>query len=299
MKHITTLHDYCAEINIPAPRFPFFDIRRFEDNMKTVNAVQPPFRHEFYAIALRLEGSNREVMGQQITASIFFNSPYQVITWDIKPDWEGYYILFDREFISMNPAWRNFITDYPFLRLDQHLSFDLPEVAEQEALGYFRRIHEEYHSNHADRFQFITAYTQLLLNITRRQFEKLDTRTEQTESNRTADLLLVSRFQTLVETMLTQEGFDPARRQTSFYAEALGVHPNHLNAVVKRITDLTCTAIIRKFILSIARSLLSQTALSAKEITYRLHFTEPTHFNAFFKKNEQITPNQYREQAHL
>lgn len=299
MKHITTIHDYCAEINIPAPRYPFFDIRRFEDNMKTVNAVQPPFRHEFYAIALRLEGSNREVNGQQINSSIFFNSPYQVITWDIKPDWEGYYIILDRQFISMNPAWRNFVADYPFLRLDQHIAFDLPEAARQEALGYFERIFEEYHSHATDKFQFITGYTQLLLSITRRQFEMLGTETGQSESNRTADVLLVSRFQTLVETMLTQEGFDPARRQTSFYAEELGVHPNHLNAVVKRITDHTCTSIIRNYIMSIARSLLSQTVLSAKEIAYRLHFTEPTHFNAFFKKNEQMTPQQYRDKAHL
>jgi hypothetical protein len=64
MKTITTINDYCVEINIPAPRHSFFDIRRFEDNMKTVNAKQSAFRHEFYCIALRREGSNREVMGK-------------------------------------------------------------------------------------------------------------------------------------------------------------------------------------------------------------------------------------------
>jgi hypothetical protein len=46
MRTITTITDYCKEINISAPRYGFFDIRRFEDNMKTVNAKQSAFRHE-------------------------------------------------------------------------------------------------------------------------------------------------------------------------------------------------------------------------------------------------------------
>jgi hypothetical protein len=63
--------------------------------MKTVNAKQPPFRHEFDAIALRHQGSNKEVSGRPLTSSLFFNSPYQVITWDILPDWKGAHMAAD------------------------------------------------------------------------------------------------------------------------------------------------------------------------------------------------------------
>lgn len=295
MKHITTLAEYCREINIPAPKHPFFDIRRFEDNMKSVNPKQPPFRHGFYAIALRHEGSNKEVMGKPIHTCLFFNSPYQVITWDILPDWKGWYIMFDREFISMNPAWANFIVEYPFFRLDKQIDFDLPDAAKNEADFFFRKIFEEYHADNTDKIAFLQAYTQILLSLTKRYFEKLRPESLPLETNRTADILLVSRFQTLVETMTTSEETDAEYRQPSFYADKLSVHPNHLNAVVKRISGNTASQLIQKHLLNTAQSLLKQTDLTTKEIAYRLHFTEPTHFSAFFKKMTGTTPQQYRE----
>jgi AraC-like DNA-binding protein len=51
--------------------------------------------------------------------------------------------------------------------------------------------------------------------------------------------------------------------------------------------------------ITFAKSLLRQTELSVKEIAYRLHFNEPTHFNAFFKKQTGFTPQQYRENTIL
>lgn len=267
--------------------------------MKTVNAKQPPFRHEFYCIALRHEGSNKEVLGKPLQSSLFFNSPYQIITWDILPDWKGWYIIFDREFISMNKSWNNFIIDYSFFRLDKYIAFDLPPAAHKEGDNYFNQIFEEYHSDSKDKFQFIQAYTQLLLSITKRYFEKLEIENSSLENNRTADILLVSRFQTLIETLFTNEDTKTEVRQPSFYAEQLNVHPNHLNAVVKRITDKTASQIIQQYLTTFAKSLITQTNLSIKEIAYRLHFNEPTHFNAFFKKQTGLTPQQHRENSIL
>ncbi|MCU0435010.1 MAG: helix-turn-helix domain-containing protein [Bacteroidia bacterium] len=295
MKHITTLAEYCREINIAPPRHGFFDIRRFEDNMKTVNKKQAPFRHEFYAVALRHEGRGRELMGKAIDTKLFFNSPYQVVTWDIAPDWKGWYIIFDKEFISMNRSWENFIIDHPFFRLDQYLAFDLPDEAFEEANGWFSKIFEEYHSDNPDKFQFIQTYTQLLLHTTKRYFDRSRLDTQLPENNRTADILLVSRFQALIETMATQEDANPGVRQPSFYAGMLNIHPNHLNAVVKRITDKTASQLIQQHLITYAKSLLRQTDLTAKEIAYRLHFTEPTHFNAFFRKQTGITPQAFRD----
>lgn len=299
MKTVTTIAGYCKEINVPAPRHAFFDIRKFEDNMKTVNAKQPPFRHEFYCIALRHFGSNREVMGNPLKSNLFFNSPYQVITWDILPDWQGYYIIFDRNFIALNPAWQNFLIDYPFFRLDKYIPFDLPEEDRLFADGLFAKIFEEYHSANADKFLFIQAYTQLLLHLTKRYFVKLELDKEGMQENRTADILLVSRFQSLVETMFSNEDADAEVRQPSYYAEKLNVHPNHLNAAVKRISGKTASQVIQQHLINSSKSLLRQTALSVKEIAYRMHFTEPTHFNAFFKKSTGITPQQFRDMAAL
>jgi AraC-like DNA-binding protein len=127
----------------------------------------------------------------------------------------------------------------------------------------------------------------------------LDLEKEAKQENRTSDILLVSRFQSMVETMFSNEDADAEVRQPSFYAEKLNVHPNHLNAVVKRISGKTASQIIRLYLINTAKSLLRQTTLSIKEIAYRMHFTEPTHFNAFFRKNTDVTPQQFRERVSL
>lgn len=295
MKTIKTIREYCAEINIALPFHGNFDIRRFEDNMKTVNARQSPFRHEFYAIALRHEGSNREVLGNFLSSNLFFNSPYQIVTWDILPDWKGWYVIFDREFIRTNAAWQNFIVEFPFFRLDKVIPFDLPKESADFADSLFQKIFYEYHSDYHDKFQFIQTYTQLLLLLTKRHFLEIKIDSEHLQENRTADIFLVSRFQSLLEVAFTDEFAEAEIRHVSFYAEKLNVHPNHLNAVVKRITGNTATSLVQNQVLIQAKSLLLQTDLSSKEIAFRLQFSEPTHFNAFFKKFTRQTPQQFRD----
>lgn len=295
MKIINTISEYCQEINISEPKHPFFDIRKFEDNAKTVNLKQPPFRHEFYAIALKNSGENKEVMGKFLDSNLFFNSPYQIVTWDIKPDWQGWYIIFDKEFLGLNTNWLNFIIDFPFFRLDKVAPMNIEKSDSDFANSIFQQIFDEYHSDNNDKFLFIQSFTQLLLLVTKRYFDKSELSNLNNQDNRTADILLVSRFQSLVETLMTNEEAHSEIRYPSFYAEKLNVHPNHLNAVVKRITGKTATNIIQNQLLISAKSLLKQTDLSAKEIAFKLHFTEPTHFNSFFKKSTSFTPQQYRE----
>jgi len=295
LKTITTIPDYCKEINIPPPKYSILDIRRFEDKVKTENSKQKPIRHEFYAIALRHAGENKEVNGQILQANLFFNSPYQVVSWDILPDWKGWYVMFGKEFLTSNPAWKNFLIDFPFFRLDKSIPFNLPPADILLANNLFEKISEEYHSDNKDKFQFIETYTQLLLLLTRRYFLQLDLSNNGLKNNRNADILLMSRFQTMVETGMADEEVNAEIRQPSFYASKLHVHPNHLNAVVKRISGKTSTQIIQENLIVAAKSMLKQTALSIKEISFRLHFTEPTHFNAFFRKKTGSTPQKYRD----
>jgi AraC family transcriptional regulator, transcriptional activator of pobA len=263
--------------------------------MKMVRPKQPPFRHEFYAIALRVAGENTEVNGQFLDCNLFFNSPYQVITWDIQLDWVGWYIIFSREFLSLNPTWRNFIIDFPFFRLDRAEPMNLPADDARHVDHIYEKIFNEYHSDNQDKFLFIQTYTHFLLLVTKRFFDKTHANAETQQDNRTADIILASRFQTQVETMMTNEQATAEIRHPSFYAKKLNIHPNHLNAVVKRTTGKTATDIIQSQLLISAKSLLRQTTDSIKEIAFRLYFSQPTHFTSFFKKATGLTPQQYRD----
>lgn len=301
VKHLTTLEAYCNNIRIPPPRHPIYDIRSFEENMKTVKEKVEPFRHEFYAVALRVAGEGVTKTGQfrkdhAKAYTLFFNSPYQEISWDIVPNWQGYYILITDEFMEQYLPHLSILNDFPFFRIDQTVPMQLTAEEAAPMLASFTTIATEYYGDSKDNFRIIAPHTRLLLEYTRRCFEKYAAQAEGlTEKNRNADVLLVSRLKVLLEASFAEADPSFHPHTANAYADFLHVHPNYLNAVVKRTTGKTLKALIQEQVVYQAKSLLAATTLSNKEIAYRLHFEEPTHFNALFKKLTQLTPVQYRE----
>ena len=113
------------------------------------------------------------------------------------------------------------------------------------------------------------------------------------------DHLLVEKFRALIRKNILEGGTDNRNRAVKYFASHLSVHPNHLNAVVKRETQKTAIAFIHEQLSHKAKSLLSQTGLSIKEIAFKLGFTEPSHFYHFFKKQMNTTPVLYRKEKQL
>lgn len=83
--------------------------------------------------------------------------------------------------------------------------------------------------------------------------------------------------------------------QVQYFAEKLNLHPNYLNSVIKSKTGRTVNDWISKRTLSVAKFLLVNTSYSAKEIAYKLGFSEPTHFSRFFKKHTHLSPSAFRK----
>ena len=106
---------------------------------------------------------------------------------------------------------------------------------------------------------------------------------------------LIERFKTAIKEQLTSQDVAVEARSVQYYAGLLLVHPNHLNAVVKKTTGEPAIRHIHQELINEAKLLLSETELSGKEIAYRLSFREPPHFYAFFRKHTQLTPNAYRQ----
>lgn len=302
MKHFKTLTEYCQAINIAPPLHPHFDIRSFVENMPSVHAQMPPFRHEFYAIAIRSEGEGTVISGAHTNfpqgATIFFNSPFQILSWDIVPDWQGYYIMFTQDFLAQTSYFAQLLEEFPFLRMDKSIPFTIKEADISQILAVFENIYKEYHSKNADKFAFIGTYTLLLLHYVKRYFSEQVGLKEAEKMLRTADLKIVTRFQTMIQTNFYPDTSVKANanlHSPSYYAEQLNIHPNHLNAVVKDITGQTALSHIHHHLLQLAKSHLAQTNMSVKEIAYALYFDSPNNFSAFFKKHTQTTPLTYRK----
>lgn len=306
LQHFKTIPAYCKGINIAPPRHPHFDIRSFEDNMATVVNRMEPFRHEFYAIAIKAEGGGKVVSGHFSNfpehATVFFNSPFQILSWDIVPDWQGYYLMFSQEFIAQSKVLAGILDHFPFLKIDKSIPFEIPKPELPRMLDIYRSVSLEYAGDEHDKFQVIEAQVYYLLTLVKRLFENQVDSAEAEKSIKTADLKLVSRYQTFIRT-----SFYPSAQletfsnlhSTSHYARKLNIHPNHLNAVTKKITGLTALNHIHNHVLSLAKSYLIQTDWAVKEIAYYLHFDSPNNFSSFFKRRTGQTPLQYRNEVKL
>lgn len=306
MKHFKTLETYCKTIQIAQPIHPHFDIRSFKDNMDTVIAKMPPFRHEFYAIALKVDGGGKAISGHHTDfpdgSTIFFNSPFQIISWDIVPDWEGYYIMFSQDFISKSNFLQDILAHFSFLKIEKDMPFEVNGADIKTILSIFKAIETEYKGDKTDKFQIIESYVLLLLNFVKRYFKATIEQQEASAEIRKTDLKLLSRFKTLIETSFYDKStYDSSSNfhSTSYYANALHIHPNHLNAVVKQITGQTAKQQIQNHILNLAKSKLGHTQDSIKEIAYSLYFDSPNNFSSFFKKMTSKTPNTYRKEINI
>ncbi len=300
MEHYTALADYCKAINISPPKWSDFDIRSFEDNMKTVKHQMPPFKHEFYAIALKLDGTGHATTGnfstKDLRATVFFNSPYQIIHWDIAPDWEGYYIIFSEDFYRESIEKR--LTEvFPFLLVDNTVPLELHDDQAGIFLSTFQEMMLEFGLNENSSRMIIRHYTHILLHKVSRLFHSVAKEDKLSQQHRDNDLELVSRFKTLIEiSFYPDQLFSSGEpHQVQFYADKLNVHPNHLNAIVKRITDSPASVHVQKHVLALAKSKLENTTKSVKEIAYELYYGYPNHFANFFKKQTGNTPLDFRK----
>jgi AraC family transcriptional regulator, transcriptional activator of pobA len=83
-------------------------------------------------------------------------------------------------------------------------------------------------------------------------------------------------------------------KDVAFYAQKLNLTPNHLSETLKSLTGKSAKKRIEDALIFEAKSLLRQTTMSIKEITYWLGFEDDSYFVKFFKQAEGVTPNVYR-----
>ena len=79
------------------------------------------------------------------------------------------------------------------------------------------------------------------------------------------------------------------------YAGLLYITPNHLNALCQDLLGKTAGDLIRDRVLLEAKRLLTNAGISVTQIAYDLNFQDNSYFNRFFKKNEGMTPEEFRK----
>lgn len=282
-----------------------FYFEKIESRADLVNTTVKPFKHHFYAISLILEGQGAFNSGfwksNTKKNTIYFKTPYQIVSWDFDPDMiKKYAVVFTESFIDQHSELANIIFDFSFFQLDKTIPLHVSETDVAILSNIFEDIYLLYQTKSSEQFNLIAAYVKILLLHIRQIYEK--SLAEDRELASTIDAVQDRMIQTFFSAVKEIIDIVPDQEKdfsVAYFARKLAVHPNHLSATLKKHTGKTAQEHIHSAILAAAKTLLMQTDYSIKEIAYRLSFKDPAHFTHFFKKREMITPLQYRKAKRL
>jgi len=200
-------------------------------------------------------------------------------------DLDGVLIRFNEDFVPVGSENASIFRDYVnTLLLKNEIHLPKKEAKSFEML--LDLLLEEYSNESTSRTLTLQNLLLALLNkITSLLLTNLDT---ENDSLKDRDKQVYNRFHILSNSHFNKE------HQLSFYARRLGISARRLSDICLKYSGKTAKNIITDKVLSEIKRQLSYTALSHKEIAYRMGFEDPAYMARLFKKNTGKTMSQYR-----
>ena len=264
------------------------ELFRFEDLLRDTSRNIPPNKWSYYRIGLIKKGSGEFSTGIhkfKATKNTLVIIPAHVISssknWSL--DLEAYILLFNMDFFLQNYFPHQYIKSKKILSSSVQPYIHLTEEQAKEAEDIFETIFKEKQGTDHHKDELIALKIVELLILSERFYEE----ELQLETNLPV-VDIIKRFIDLLEAHFTHE------RSVSFYAAQLNMHPNHLNAVIKKHTGLTAKESIQSRLILETKYLLHSTNLSIKEISGMVGFDDPNYFTTFFRRSEKMSPGDYR-----
>ncbi|MDM0028363.1 helix-turn-helix domain-containing protein [Variovorax saccharolyticus] len=161
---------------------------------------------------------------------------------------------------------------------------ELDEECLEECQLLFRRVAREFRESRPGRVQALLACATLLVVRLFRSRADLFLREKGVGIRDT----LVQRYLTLAE----QHFLD--HRPLSFYAETLGVTPDHLSRSCRKLTKQSALQLLHDRLMLEARRLLVYSAMPVSQVAQQLGYADPAYFSKFFSNYVGSTPSDYR-----
>lgn len=262
-------------------------VSRFAPYLAYHKNLHAAHRHTFYHLVLFTQGAGSHTIDfasfNVKPYQIYFMIPGQVHSWNFEGFTDGYVINFSGSFFNtflLNPAYPE---NFSFFSGDlKDAVIDLPEALHSRIVALFEEIIKESENHEAQNTDMLRLLMLQVFIITGR----LNSGNHGPASyNKT----LLKNFQKLVDLNYT------SLKLPKDYAELLYITPNHLNAVCKDLLGVQAGEVIRNRALLEAKRLLTNPKLSIAEIAYALNFSDNSYFTKFFKKTENITPEEFRK----
>jgi AraC family transcriptional activator of pobA len=295
-KAIDTLRDLPDLIPVYREYFENWTIRVFNREQHDCRNYLSPNRREFYKALLITKGTGVFTMGLNTyyvdQPTLLYIHPNDIISWkNLTDEPGGYYVLFKRDFVNRHLQLKAVIDKFGLFTQKTKSVLRLTESEVPRVIQCFQRMQEEELTGGDYMEDAMQAHLQLLMVETMKLacHPKPDTVTE--------DYSHIHRFFALLEKEISGLNYtSPISVKTAKeFAGLLKIHPNYLNALLKKHTGQNASTHIRSRILDEAKALLIQTDWSLRDISYALGFAEQPSFSLFFKKNTGLTPAEFRK----
>ena len=161
---------------------------------------------------------------------------------------------------------------------------DIEGEGEAECRNLFAQVAREFRTQSPGRVHALLACATLLaVQLLRRRGEH-STR----ERAQGARDTLLRRYLALVEQHYREH------RPLSFYADALGVTPDHLSRTCRQATKQSALQVLHERLLLEARRLLAYSPMPVTEVAQQLGYDDAAYFSKFFSRSVGNTPSEYR-----
>jgi len=269
-----------------------FNVFRREEFHGPLARPIPYTRGEFFKVTY-LVGRGRVTYADQVvetgTRSLLFSNPQLPYRWESLGGGQGgFFCVFTKTFFDRFGP----LAEYPVFAPGYHKVFDVTEGDAPKVEAVFQRMFDEIASDYLYRYDVLRLLVLDLVHQAMKAYAPVGTLTESNAARR-----LAGRFAELLERQFPLES--PSQRlllrAPSEFAEALGVHVNHLNRSLREATGRSTSEAIAERLAQEARLLLQRTTWNVAEIAYALGYQDPSHFIQFFRRHFGKTPRQFRD----
>ena len=253
-------------------------------------------RSDFYKISLvigtgilHLENKKIEINSPSL---VFYNPSVPHLWENISEKQEGYFCLFNSEFIKSFLKESHF-RNSPLFNPKLNLVYPLSKDQTADLIFIFEKMTREVEADYIHKYDLIHHYIQLIIH----EANKTQSLYLSSDKYTNASSRIASMFVEMLERQFPVDSTEHSLKLKTphEFAERLSVHVNHLNRSVKEVTGSSTSEIIAARITAEADSLLIHTDNTIAEIAYSLGFEHPSNFNIFFKKQTGSTPKGVRD----
>lgn len=268
---------------------PYFYCLRLKENEGSIHNYKPPFRKNFYFIALVSNAGKTKITYDntnvtELNSFLVFQAPGLLYSFYRDKTANGYLLYFKKACFSFFKP--DFEKEFPFFDILHTNFFKLNHSKFREFAPYFEEVFTAYESS-KDKQHKIASIKLLALLYQLKDFTNAFKQWE--EGFTTPQQILLRKFIQLVNHFYIE------KRTIEDYAAMLNVTANYLSQSVKSASDKNALAFINERLLDEAKSIIQFTNLDISEIAYQLNFSDPANFGKFFKKHTNQTPLEFRK----